>query len=580
MNIKFNKILCLLIFCNLFMSMGAVSAFDTPGHQHNQELLNTHNKSNNISVINQQTPQNNKSTKNILDTNTVGTFKELNEKIQDSIKNHQQTVELDKNYYYDEKEDNDLKNGIIIDENIIIEGNNHIIDGSGIARAFQTPSNASSIHITIKDITFEKTKSDNGGAIYFKGMECILSNCHFIHSNAESLGGAVYSYNGALNIEHTEFTENTAHESGGAIYSNKDITLNDCSFFNNIASENNGGSIYFKYNYGHTEININQCLFRINKAKEDGGAVYCEDDGNTSAYIRSSTFDENSCNGAKTSQCEGGAVYYNGHIDIKNSTFTNNKAEDYGGAMYSKTCLLNDCTFNNNTASDNDGGAVYCEGGMGIHNCKFNENKAYEDGGAICCYSSPIEIESIEITNSKFDKNSCNGAKIAQCEGGAIYCSESKNLEIHTCTFTNNHAYDYGGAIYAETSRINIEQSILFNNYVSDNDGGAVYLNNWGNSYLFLSHNNISSNYAAGKGGGIYSDVDYSYTYLSNNNLVNNSCGSNKGSVVYTDGYFNEINNNWWGTPTPNWDSGLLWENTFWSHNIHHDDCPRTKPCS
>lgn len=110
MDIHFKKILCLLIFCNLFIGVAGVSAFDNSGHQNNETVLNTHDDgSNDTVVINQETEQNNEIVNNSITTNNVGTFTELNEKIQEAIQNNQEIVELDKDYQYDKNTDNDLK---------------------------------------------------------------------------------------------------------------------------------------------------------------------------------------------------------------------------------------------------------------------------------------------------------------------------------------------------------------------------------------------------------------------------------------------------------------------------------------
>ena len=455
MNIKPNKkILCLLIFCNLFMSVTGVSAFENPGHQHNEELLNIQNhKSSNIISVNQA--QQNKEFTNKSISRTIGTFKQLNKEIQEAIENNKTVIELNCDYYYYKQEDKDLNEGIAINKNIIINGNGHTIDGSEMARAFKI----SAKEVTINQLYIKNTKSNNGGAIYSE----------------------------------------------------------------------------------KTNLNINQSLFEENSATD-------------------STF----------TQCKGGSIYSEeGILNIYHSTFNNNNAEDYGGAVYSnKKIILNNCEFNNNLASDNDGGAVYCKENINVINTNFKENKAYEDGGAL--YSE----KNIDINNSKFEKNLANGAKVSQCEGGAVYANGP--ITVNNSKFNNNKAYDYGGAIWTNND-ITLRDCSFMDNSVSDNDGGAIYSDG---SRIKAYNNDFINNHADSKGGVIYCDDGSSNTYLEDNNFVNNSCGSNKGSSVYTDGYFSKICNNWWGTPTPNWGSGLLWEDTWNSHIIHHDESPRTQPRS
>lgn len=115
---------------------------------------------------------------------------------------------------------------------------------------------------------------------------------------------------------------------------------------------------------------------------ECGGAINSKNNVN----VENCSFVENSAKGAVVSQCKGGAIYSDGGIvNISNSEFIRNAAEDYGGAIYSKgNIIINGSLFKDNTANDNDGGAIYSEGGIVNITCsEFEGNSAYEDGGAI-----------------------------------------------------------------------------------------------------------------------------------------------------------------------------------------------------
>ena len=427
------------------------------------------------------------------------------------------------------------KKGIIIPEDITINGNNHIIDGSETAKVFTIPKNSSANYVTIKNLNFKNTNTtDCGSAIESNKIKCTISNCEF--NNSYAYGGAISGEDGELNIDNSIFRSNKGYFEGGAIYcENENITIKTSYFINNHAQ--------------HT------------------GGVICSKESKLT--IKYSIFKNNLCKGEKIENCEGGAIYSTGNLDITYSDFINNNAYDYGGAIYSTEDIkLNDCNFSSNSALDNDGGAIYCEKGLDIVDCYFSNNKAYEDGGAIISRGNMKNIK-----NSVFEDNTANGAKIAQCEGGAIYADNEK-LNVEGCKFTNNMAYDYGGAIWTEKG--DITHCSFISNYVSDNDGGAIYYNSAG--YVYLNSNNFTDNHADSKGGAIYCDSSMNHISVVSNNFVNNHCDSNKGSAIYTCGDFSFINENWWGTPNPDWDSGLLWENTWYGHIIHYDQSPRMEP--
>ena len=317
MNIKSKKILCLLIFCNLFINMGAVCALDNSGHQQNHKLIGNDTKSNNAIVINQQTSQKHNLSNKGSDANGLGTFEDLDKKIQEAILNHDSIIHLDKNYKYVYSDGFKLKNGILIKKNIIIDGNGHTIDGNGVARAFQIEC-----PIEIKDITIKNTNSACGSAIYSTNY-VDLRNANLCNNNATHDAGAIYC--GSLNIVDCDFENNVALGNGGAIYSEGYVNVDEfggmCKFFGNTADE--GGAIYTC-----GSVNVNHTDFTCNKASENGGAIYSINDVKLVG-----------CGFALNLVCDddgdGGAIYTTGHnINLTHNVFTSNCANSRGGVIY------------------------------------------------------------------------------------------------------------------------------------------------------------------------------------------------------------------------------------------------------
>ena len=97
-------------------------------------------------------------------------------------------------------------------------------------------------------------------------------------------------------------------------------------------------------------------------------------------------------------------------VTMKNSSLTNNKAGQSGGAAYlntsTSTCALRaeNCTFNGNSA-ENNGGAIYTnyDGELLLANCTFSGNSAVTEGGAGGAIANPPE--GFKIYNTLFAGN-------------------------------------------------------------------------------------------------------------------------------------------------------------------------------
>jgi predicted outer membrane repeat protein len=185
---------------------------------------------------------------------------------------------------------------------------------------------------------------------------------------------------------------------------------------------------------------------------------------------------------------------------IKNCTFRDNSALEYGGAIsnWSGTnAIITNCTFKNNSA-------LY---GGGICNAHF-------------CY--PLITNCLFIDNSAVDY------------GGGIYSSVNgypSNETIVNCTFTGNSAKS-GGGFYGDNSISIINNSILWGNTASV-AGNQIY-NNGGN---------ITLNYSCYANG--TNDVGGT---ISANNCINTDpqfvgTGENPYSILYGSPCINKGNN-------------------------------------
>ena len=184
-------------------------------------------------------------TKTQVDEMNCGTFTELQSLITPADPND--TIILNKDYKYNASTDSSLAEGIVIDKNLTIIGNGHILDGNENTRIFILDGGTSSTNIIV-NIT-----------------ELNFINGYVMNHDGNDDGGAIYAprYN-IINISNCNFYNNgTSH--GGAIHCNSLSTIINCNFYHNMA--NMGGAIYCVSS--DTSITIANCIFKENSAETD-----------------------------------------------------------------------------------------------------------------------------------------------------------------------------------------------------------------------------------------------------------------------------------------------------------------------
>lgn len=425
--------------------------------------------------------------------------------------------------------------------------------------------------------------SQNGcSAFYSNSGNIILKNLRIIngYNDYTDCGGAIYITGVATyTIENCTFEKNWADDYGGAIYngaSNR-LTIKNCIFTSNMVDDCDGGAVYSK-----GDLLIVNSTFQFNKAYVDGGAIFsC---GNVN--IDSSLFLSNKADGAR-SQCYGGAIRSNGNVDVENSTFKSNHAHDYGGAIYANNVYINfnqktqtlNSFFIENYVDDDNGGAIYADDSLNAKNTEFLKNHAKVDGGAVFTCGNTF------VTHCLFVSNNAGGAK-SKCYGGAI---RSKNsVYINNCTFEENSADNHGGAVYSDIMSFSDSPSYFIGNHVNKGSGGAIYSNKFSDSvimhltfrdnhadspssdggaiyindecYISFEQCTFVSNHCGDEGGAIYLDDSDSKLTLLNNVFIANDA-DDEGQSVYNCGYYQKINNNYWGgiNPTSSNNQLIMW---------------------
>ncbi len=505
---KFLRIVFILLF--LVMSMGLVSAQDN--------LTDTLQA-------------------DISATDDVGSFEEL----EYDITNANSTLEITKDYRNDNYPD-----GITIArDNLVINGNNHTLDGNGQNIFFFKGSNITinnlvfknayypigggaiynSGTITLNNVSFIDNCAGGGGAICNSGT-ITLNNASFVGSVAADAGGAIYNL-GLISLNNVSFVDNCAGESGGAIFNGGEFVLDSVSFVDNGASW--GGAIY---EYGNSS--LSGCVFANNSARWGGAAYIC---GGCVMDCNNVSFVDN-CAGDS-----GGAVYNLGTIDLNNVSFGNNDGGDFGGALYSEgESSLSNVSFVDNVAKQ--GGAIYSYcGGLDICNTFITSKKSAKYGQVYSKYSivsidnltvvnitapySPamyIESSDAHLSNSRFVNLTAN------VSAGAITAKAGGNIYIKGCEFINTSSSKNAGALNFDivgddeyTGNVSILDT-LFEDTSSGFGGAIIQLG--GN--LLLNNSHFIKNSATFDGGAVY---------LSHVNALINGCTFDSDSIGVFDDY-------------------------------------------
>lgn len=364
-----------------------------------------------------------------------------------------------------------------------------------ITNNISTSEASSLIHaagtVNIQGGTYSGNNGVNGGVVYVTNNgkltitdgEFTSNHANVIQGNNKSGNGGVVYGAGTVSIQGGEFTSNVADgaQGGGVVYTTKTLAISKGTFDNNQAY--NGGVVFaagttttisggeFK---NHTTmkqdsgskggvvfvntgtLNITGGTFTSNSARL-GGVV--SNVVSTTVTFNGGTFKENSATG------NGGVVFAQGDLTIKNGTFDSNKAPNGGVVNNTVAATIEYGEFINNSVTNN-GGVVCAAGSLTIKNGKFDGNKAFNGGVVYAGASATIEY-------GEFTNNRVSGT---DAKGGVVYVN-ANNLTIEDGTFTNNTA-PWGGVAYnKENTTIFIEGGTFTENSATTTGGGVLESN-------------------------------------------------------------------------------------------------------
>jgi Chlamydia polymorphic membrane protein (Chlamydia_PMP) repeat len=291
-----------------------------------------------------------------------------------------------------------------------------VVDGNGLVtgdRVFQITSSATKVSLTGLTIRNGKKDAgafDEGGGLYWDGAGSQLNLTDVvIENNTASYGGGLYlnysSLGDVVNLDHVVIRGNSVTAAAGGLGVNfgdyAGFHLLDSQVYNNTAYE--GGGVYFQgtTTYGLSSVSIENSQIYANTASLSAGFENHSGDTtvpvillNTDLYQNSASYYggaignygalaiSTSTMDANTATVRGGGIYNyeGGHIDISQSTLSDNSAQ-FGGGIYTELFVHNagTITMTNSTLSGNsasrDGGGIYAVGGqISLYNATIARN--------------------------------------------------------------------------------------------------------------------------------------------------------------------------------------------------------------
>jgi predicted outer membrane repeat protein len=188
---------------------------------------------------------------------------------------------------------------------------------------------------------------------------------------------------------------------GGMYVCSSNLVLQNVSFSGNHA-DSHGGAMSVK---SWSQVFLSQVTLSGGQAAR-GGGISSQD---SSLQLTNVTFNDNH---ASSGQRLGGGMYIQwGVAVLEDVTFSGNRADHYGGGIYSYgSHHLTNVTFSSNQADR--GGGMTCMGSGGspvLNNVAFISNQAKAEGGGL--YSNRVDVNLVNVTFTDNEAQQPSGAR-------------------------------------------------------------------------------------------------------------------------------------------------------------------------
>lgn len=370
--------------------------------------------------------------------------------LQKDIDEAQDSLILNRDYTYS----NNDKCSVLINKTITIEGNNHIINASGLSKIL----NIAADNVTVKNIVFIYDTYENfniSNAFNWTGLNGEVYNCTVLFNRySENLGTFIEL---ADEINHAD----------GVLILNKDY-----KYFKNIKPLSKPITAVINSDYPTVDIamfDIDAEGIEITKSIIIDGQGHTLD-GDTLSRIFKVT---------------------NGTVIFKNIIFYKGSSVN-GSAIYGKSLAIN-CTFDSNYCRHPNAREVSSRYGLIILVCEDSYGGATYDVNAVNC----------TFKNNGYNERGYFGDIAGNTYGGAMYgCSALnctfisnnkspiRHVNVTNCTFIDNNISGYSFNIPDSNSPLKSQDKLFI--YLND---GSAFLNGINVTIKVYKNNILVSNY-------------------------------------------------------------------------------------
>ena len=301
----------------------------------------------------------------------------------------------------------------------------------------------------------------SSGAGLYNNYLATVNNTQFLNNTASRQGGGIYN-NFPLTMTNSLVQANKSTGEGGGIYDNDNAQFTAVSVKDNNSNGFDGGGVYVEQEYvlswhggsvsgnkggngagiyNGQSLSLTGVSITGNTASGVGGGIY---DSDNNVVLTSSQVDSNKSSG------DGGGIYVasGGYATVvmdggslrSNIADSDSTGDGNGGGLYTDNYVaIRQVTISGNTAVN--GGGVYADGAsvLTLNESTLNNNKAKSgDGGAL------FNAFAAHLTN---DTITANVALTASGDGGGIYSNGNVRLGLTEVTLNANTAGGTGGGL-------------------------------------------------------------------------------------------------------------------------------------
>jgi hypothetical protein len=358
-----------------------------------------------------------------------------------------------------------------------VEGNSSGVAGGGVAAVAALDGSIDAASVIVGN-----QSADRGGGVYLDGSDATIA-ADIVDNNAVQLGGGLRVTGDCAVVLSGAVRDNLAEGSGGGLSIEvARVELDGGSLLGNDAQQEGGGARID----GAGVLTLRDATVSGNTAGGSAGGVMVNE-GALNAI--SSTFEDNEA------LAWGGAIRSSslGALDLTDVVMRHNRSFLSGGAMYvlGSELVMDGGEVEGNVATEGGGGARLLQASTVLDGVRFVDNTAELEGGALAIEDSDTEMVDVVLRgNTATDPDSGDGGAVRTRRGtltatrvvtegnsartGGGWFLRGGAADMTDCTWLDNDAPFHGGGIELFEGELNLYGGRLEGN--TSMDGGGVFV--------------------------------------------------------------------------------------------------------